>query len=158
MFFKNFGLKYILIIIFCLINSFLLSQTDIDYNSRSSAYNFCSCVNKVFPNINEEIIDLYIESHTLSKFELNKKLSSKNRYFRSDYEKTILILNNQLKLTDLTKCLKEVKRDIYSFDVNIIDSGDNQEIFKSNLFKYLGFNFDCKLSIFFLKKTLTKKI
>jgi len=152
MLFKDFDLRGVLVILLCLVSNFLFSQTDMDYEARSSAYNFCSCVNNVFPDIGEEIIDLYIESHTLNKFELKKKLSLKNKTFRTEYEKTILIFNDEIKLTKLNKCLKEVKNDIHNFDINIIDSSDSQEIFKTKLLKYLSFNFDCKLTIFLFNK------
>jgi len=141
----------IIIIISFIFNINLYSQNDIDYKSRSSAYNYCTCINKVFPQIEEDIIDIYIESHSIDTFDLLRILSKKSDNFRSDYYYYEKVFKEQHNITEINNCIDEVKNDIYNFDINVIDSSDGEEIFKTNLLRYLSYNFNCKLSIFYLK-------
>ena len=141
----------IIIIISFIFNINLYSQNDIDYEARGSAYNYCTCINKVFPQIEEDIIDIYIESHSIDTFDLLRILSKKSDTFRSDYYKYKKVFTDHYNISQINNCIEEVKNDIHNFDINVIDSGDGKEIFKTNLLKYLGYNFNCKLSIFYLK-------
>lgn len=147
-------MRTILLAAVTMISHHLAAQSEIDYFARTSAYELCKCVNNAYDGIDEEVVDLIISSYNLDKFAFNKLLKSKPESLRSRYHAQSQVMSNEMNRKKFLECSLDLKHEVANFDINVIDSKDNEEIFFDALLKYLGYNFDCKLSKYLLENKI----
>ena len=147
-------MRTLLLAVVIMISHHISAQSEIDYFARTSAYELCKCVNNAYDGIDEEVVDLIISSYNLDKFAFNKLLKSKPESLRSRYHAQSQVMSNEMNRKKFLECSLDLKHEVANFDINVVDSKDNEEIFFDALLKYLGYNFDCKLSKYLLENKI----
>ena len=146
--FKNIFLFLMRINIFLFITA-LYSQNDINYISRSIAYDFCKCINEKY-TIDPDIAELSIQYYKLDKVQFNKEIIKNPPEKRTKIQETINFIN-QIKQIECKSVIEEYLND----PINVIDTDDLSIKYKDKILQYLSYNYNCQLSHFLFKSMLT---
>lgn len=134
--------------LFLMMISFYSFSQEFNYEARSSAFEFCKCINE-FSDYEEDYVNLIIDYHTLNSNEFNKTLNRYPYHIKKSFKENLTRFLSENSIARQESCLTKIKKEIEHQDHLLVESKNS---FIEMVTTYLGYDYNCKLAKFILEK------